>query len=137
VKARKALGEPATPVHFSAGSTAINSRAMAVQASGGKHGGSNCGRCGRASDGSDLQGPGDRTVLALTIDEFPSSGTDLPGSGTMELLDLFGELAIPATLFVIGERVREHSGMAARAVEGGHEFGNQLWRNPWSFKMGG
>jgi len=84
-----------------------------------------------------FKGPCDRTVLALSIDDFPSSGIDQPESGTRALLDLLRELAIPATLFVIGERVREHSGMAARAVEGGHEFGNQLWRNPWSFKMGG
>jgi peptidoglycan/xylan/chitin deacetylase (PgdA/CDA1 family) len=84
-----------------------------------------------------FKGPGDRSVLALTIDEFPSSGTDQPGSGTMALLDLLGELAIPATLFAIGERVRKHPGMAAQAVGGGHELGNQLWRNPWSLKIGG
>jgi peptidoglycan/xylan/chitin deacetylase (PgdA/CDA1 family) len=52
-----------------------------------------------------FKGPSDRKVLALTIDDFPSSGIDEGGSGTMALLDLLDELAIPATFFAIGERV--------------------------------
>jgi peptidoglycan/xylan/chitin deacetylase (PgdA/CDA1 family) len=83
-----------------------------------------------------FKGPGDCPVLALTIDDFPSSGADQPGSGTMALLDLLGELAIPATFFAIGERVRRHPGMTARAVGAGHELGNHMWGEQWSFSLG-
>jgi len=44
-----------------------------------------------------FKGPSDRKLLALTIDDFPSSGIEASGSGTMALLDLLDELAIPAT----------------------------------------
>jgi peptidoglycan/xylan/chitin deacetylase (PgdA/CDA1 family) len=81
------------------------------------------------------KGPSDRKVLALTIDDFPSSGIDESGSGTMALLDLLDELAIPANLFPIGERVREHPGMAAWAVAAGHELSNHMWRDQWSFSL--
>ena len=82
-----------------------------------------------------FNGPSDRRVLALTIDDFPSSGIDESGSGTMALLDLLGELAIPATFFAIGERVCERPGMAARAVAAGHELGNHMWRDKWSLTL--
>jgi peptidoglycan/xylan/chitin deacetylase (PgdA/CDA1 family) len=72
----------------------------------------------------------------VAADDFPSSGTDQPGTGSMALLDLLGELAIPATFFCIGERVRDHPGMAARAVAGGHELGNHMWSEKWSFPLG-
>ncbi len=83
-----------------------------------------------------FKGSSERPVLALTIDDFPSSGADQPGSGTMALLDLQRELAIPATLFAIGERVNNQPDMAARAVEAGHELGNHMWRDQWSFTLG-
>jgi peptidoglycan/xylan/chitin deacetylase (PgdA/CDA1 family) len=83
-----------------------------------------------------FKGPSYRAVLALTIDDFPSSGVDQSGSGSMALLDLLGELAIPATFFAIGERVRKHPGMAARAVEEGHELGNHMLSEQWSFLLG-
>jgi peptidoglycan/xylan/chitin deacetylase (PgdA/CDA1 family) len=83
-----------------------------------------------------FKGPSERAVLALTIDDFPSSGRDQSGSGSMALLDLLGELAIPATFFAIGERVRDHPGMAARALEGGHELGNHMWSEHWSITLG-
>jgi peptidoglycan/xylan/chitin deacetylase (PgdA/CDA1 family) len=83
-----------------------------------------------------FQGPSDRPVLALTIDDFPSSGTDQPGSGSMALLDLLAELAIPATFFCIGERVRDHPAMAARAVAAGHELGNHMEHDQWSISLG-
>jgi peptidoglycan/xylan/chitin deacetylase (PgdA/CDA1 family) len=54
----------------------------------------------------------------------------------MALLDLLEELAIPATLFAIGERVRRHPGMAARAAAGGHELGNHMDRDQWSILLG-
>ena len=83
-----------------------------------------------------FKGPSDRPVLALTIDDFPSSGTDQPGTGSMALIDLLGELAIPATFFCIGERVQKHPSMAARAVAAGHEFGNHMERDQWSITLG-
>lgn len=83
-----------------------------------------------------FKGPSDRPVLALTIDDFPSSGADQPGTGSMALLDQLAELAIPATLFSIGERVRKHPGMAARAVAAGHELGNHMERDQWSLTLG-
>ena len=79
-----------------------------------------------------FQGPSDRRLLALTIDDGPCSGGEDPAGGTGALLDVLGELAIPATLFLIGERVAAHRGMAARAVAAGHELGNHLWRDQWS-----
>ena len=82
-----------------------------------------------------FKGPSDRKLLALTIDDFPSSGIAESGSGTMALLDLLNELAIPATFFAIGEQVCEHPGMAARAVAAGHELGNHMWRDQWSFSL--
>jgi peptidoglycan/xylan/chitin deacetylase (PgdA/CDA1 family) len=83
-----------------------------------------------------FKGPSERPVLALTIDDFPSSGRDQSRSGTMALLDLLGVLAIPATLFAIGERVQKHPGMAAGAVAAGHELGNHMWAKPWSITLG-
>ncbi len=83
-----------------------------------------------------FHGPSDSRMLALTVDDFPSSGADQAGSGTMALLDLLRELAIPATFFAIGELVRKHPGMAARAVERGHELGNHMWRDQWSLTLG-
>ena len=83
-----------------------------------------------------FKGPRDRSAVALTIDDIPSSGADQPGLGTMALLDLMRELAIPSTLFAIGERVLEHPGMAARAIEEGHELGNHMKRDEWSFPLG-
>ncbi|MBM5816513.1 MAG: polysaccharide deacetylase [Cyanobacteria bacterium K_Offshore_surface_m2_239] len=83
-----------------------------------------------------FKGPSDRPVLALTIDDFPSSGADQPGTGSMALLDQLAELAIPATLFSIGERVRKHPGMVARAVAAGHELGNHMERDQWSLTLG-
>jgi peptidoglycan/xylan/chitin deacetylase (PgdA/CDA1 family) len=83
-----------------------------------------------------FKGPAEHRALALTIDDFPSSGADRPEAGTMALLDLLGELDIPVTFFAIGEQVSKHPGMAARAVAAGHELGNHMWRNQWSVTLG-
>jgi peptidoglycan/xylan/chitin deacetylase (PgdA/CDA1 family) len=83
-----------------------------------------------------FKGPSERPLVALTIDDFPSSGADKPGAGSMALLDLLLELAIPSTLFAIGERVYNHPGMAARANQEGHELGNHMKRDEWSFTLG-
>lgn len=79
-----------------------------------------------------FKGNGDRPLLALTIDDFPSSGENQPFGGSMALLDLLKQLQIPATFFCIGEHVHSHKGMAARAVAEGHELGNHMQRDQWS-----
>jgi peptidoglycan/xylan/chitin deacetylase (PgdA/CDA1 family) len=79
-----------------------------------------------------FKGSSDCRLLALTIDDGPCPGSEDPGGGTLALLDVLQGLAIPATLFLIGERVAAHPGVAARAVAAGHELGNHLWRDQWS-----
>lgn len=54
----------------------------------------------------------------------------------MALLDLLATLQVPTTFFCIGERVKAHPGMAARAAAQGHELGNHLWRDRWSLLLG-
>lgn len=83
-----------------------------------------------------FRGSDARRLLALSIDDGPSSGREEPGEGTAALLDLLAGLGIPATLFCIGERLRAHPGMAARAVAEGHELGNHMWRDQWSLFLG-
>lgn len=56
-------------------------------------------------------------MLALTIDDFPSSGLGETDTGSMALLDLIGELQIPATFFCIGKNVSDYPGLVARAVK--------------------
>jgi peptidoglycan/xylan/chitin deacetylase (PgdA/CDA1 family) len=82
-----------------------------------------------------LKGATDARQLALTIDDFPSSGTTEANSGSMALLDDLKELNIPATFFCIGERVHAHHGLAARAVQEGHELGNHMARDQWSILL--
>lgn len=82
-----------------------------------------------------LKGPSDSRRLALTIDDFPSSGAEHTEGGSMALLALLKELRIPATFFCIGERVSAHPGMVARAVSDGHELGNHMARDEWSFRL--
>lgn len=79
-----------------------------------------------------FKGPSDSRLLALTIDDFPSSGLDETDTGSMALLDLLGELQIPATFFCIGKNVSDHPGLVARAVNEGHELGNHMARDQWS-----
>ena len=82
-----------------------------------------------------LKGPSHSRRLALTIDDFPSSGVEDAEGGSMALLALLKELQIPATFFCIGERVSAHPGMVARAVIDGHELGNHMARDEWSFLL--
>ena len=82
-----------------------------------------------------FKGAGDSRKLALTIDDFPSSGTEDAGGGSMALLALLKELQIPATFFCIGGRVSGHPGMVAKAVREGHEVGNHMAQDEWSFRL--
>lgn len=74
-----------------------------------------------------FKGSAHSRLLALTIDDFPSSGL-----GSRALLDLLKELKIPATFFCIGKNVCDHPGMVTRAVNEGHELGNHMARDQWS-----
>lgn len=82
-----------------------------------------------------FKGRNDRNLLALTIDDFPSSGKDHSAEGSMALLDLLNDLQVPATFFCIGERIKDHPGLAARAAENGHELGNHMMRDQWSLLL--
>jgi peptidoglycan/xylan/chitin deacetylase (PgdA/CDA1 family) len=82
-----------------------------------------------------LKGSSDAPLMALTIDDFPSSGVEETNSGSMALLEDLNALEIPATLFCIGERVKEHPGLAARAWKAGHELGNHMARDQWSILL--
>jgi peptidoglycan/xylan/chitin deacetylase (PgdA/CDA1 family) len=64
--------------------------------------------------------PGAGRRLALTIDDGPS-----PASG--QLLDLLGELQVPATLFLIADHLeRGPAGFVQRALAEGHQIGNHM-----------
>lgn len=82
-----------------------------------------------------LKGSSSSPLMALTIDDFPSSGAEDADSGSMALLADLKELGIPATFFCIGERVKAHPGLAARAVREGHELGNHMARDQWSILL--
>lgn len=86
----------------------------------------------KSSPGLFWRGPRDRRLLALTIDDAPNPEAD----GTLALLELLRELQIPATFFLIGERVKAHAGIAAAVAAAGHELGNHLWRDRWSVLLG-
>jgi peptidoglycan/xylan/chitin deacetylase (PgdA/CDA1 family) len=79
-----------------------------------------------------FKGSGDSRLLALTIDDFPSSGLGDTDTGSSALLDLLKDLKIPATFFCIGTNVSDHPGMVTRAVNEGHELGNHMARDQWS-----
>jgi peptidoglycan/xylan/chitin deacetylase (PgdA/CDA1 family) len=82
-----------------------------------------------------FKGSSDSRQLALTIDDFPSSGMESADAGSMALLDLLKELNIPATFFCIGQNVSAHPGIVARAVSEGHELGNHMARDQWSILL--
>ncbi len=50
-----------------------------------------------------------------------------------QLLGLFEELNIRATLFVIGETVVEHPGLWRQAAEAGHELASHSYTHPQAF----
>jgi peptidoglycan/xylan/chitin deacetylase (PgdA/CDA1 family) len=82
-----------------------------------------------------LKGSSDQRKLALTIDDFPSSGGEDPDGGSLALLALLKELQVPATFFCIGERVAARPGIAAQSVRDGNELGNHMARDEWSFRL--
>lgn len=72
--------------------------------------------------------PSAQRVVALTIDDAPSSETD-------KLLDLLHAHHAKATFFVIGSQVAEHPGVVERIHAEGHELGNHAMTDDPSFRL--
>ncbi|KAI9050391.1 hypothetical protein LZ554_005556 [Drepanopeziza brunnea f. sp. 'monogermtubi'] len=72
--------------------------------------------------------PSSQRVVALTIDDAPSSETG-------KILDLLKAHSAKATFFVIGSQVAEHPGVVERIHAEGHELGNHAWTDDPSFKL--
>jgi peptidoglycan-N-acetylglucosamine deacetylase len=64
--------------------------------------------------------PGSPGIL-LTFDDGPDPDV------TPRLLDLFDELAVRATFFVIGEKAARHGPILRRMLAAGHEVGDHSW----------
>lgn len=80
--------------------------------------------CGRA------RGAGGQKLVALTLDDGPS------GAGSLALLELLGELGVPATLFLIGNHLsRGGVGFVARALAEGHQLGNHMAEDSISARL--
>src|SRR5690349_11873523 len=61
-----------------------------------------------------------RPFVALTFDDGPAPDY------TPRFLDALDEAAIPATFFLVGANVRDHSALIRDRL-GGHEVGNHSW----------
>jgi peptidoglycan/xylan/chitin deacetylase (PgdA/CDA1 family) len=70
----------------------------------------------------------DRGAVALTFDDGPDP------DHTPVVLDTLRVLGVPATFFVVGERVRRHPDLVRRIVDEGHAVGSHSdsHRDPWS-----
>ncbi|MDG4766361.1 polysaccharide deacetylase family protein [Solwaraspora sp. WMMD406] len=66
-------------------------------------------------------------TIALTIDDGPDP------RWTPAVLDLLAAHGVPATFFLIGDRVAEHPALARRIADAGHEIGNHSMRHPMPF----
>jgi peptidoglycan-N-acetylglucosamine deacetylase len=65
--------------------------------------------------------------VALTIDDGPDP------RWTPAVLELLARHRVPATFFLIGDRVAEHPELARRIVEAGHRIGNHSMSHPMPF----
>lgn len=73
---------------------------------------------------------GERTdkVLALTFDDGPTEGT-------LEVRDILKKYGVPATFFVIGNKVSEHSAVIRTMKSQGYEIGNHSYNHfPLAFR---
>src|SRR6266536_4551297 len=74
-----------------------------------------------------LEVPNSQRVVALTIDDAPSSET-------AQMLDLLKTYEAKATFFIIGSQVSDHP-LLQRMHDEGHETGNHAWRDEPSIKL--
>jgi peptidoglycan/xylan/chitin deacetylase (PgdA/CDA1 family) len=68
-------------------------------------------------------------VVALTIDDGPHPEL------TSEILDVLAEYQVPATFFVIGDRIEGNESLLERMVVEGHELGNHLMNDQRSIQL--
>lgn len=61
--------------------------------------------------------------VALTFD-------DGPGSDTPRLLDLLAQKGVPATFYMVGNRVAANPATAKAIADAGHALGNHTWNHP-------
>lgn len=67
----------------------------------------------------------DRRVVALTFDDGPDPAR------TPALLETLRALDVPATFFLLGNKVDAHPELAARIARDGHEIGNHTYSHPY------
>ncbi|WP_338470662.1 polysaccharide deacetylase family protein [Niallia sp. XMNu-256] len=65
-----------------------------------------------------------KKLVALTFDDGPEDYY------TPMILDVLKEKGVPATFFVMGEKVNQYPDMMKRIVNEGHSFGNHTWSHP-------
>ncbi|MDB4895420.1 MAG: chitooligosaccharide deacetylase [Firmicutes bacterium] len=68
-------------------------------------------------------------LVALTFDDGPD------GVFTPQILDVLRQNHVPATFFVVGNRVTAHPGVVKRMVAEGHEVGNHSFHHPMLSKL--
>ncbi|MGI8906664.1 MAG: polysaccharide deacetylase family protein [Candidatus Sumerlaeaceae bacterium] len=72
--------------------------------------------------------PTGKKLVALTYDDGPDPFTP-------KLLDYLNENKVPATFYMLGERVKEYPGMVQTIVQTGHELGNHTYNHKQLTKM--
>jgi peptidoglycan/xylan/chitin deacetylase (PgdA/CDA1 family) len=65
-----------------------------------------------------------KKLVALTFDDGPEDYY------TPKILDVLKEKAVPATFFVMGQKINQYPEMMKRIVNEGHSFGNHTWSHP-------
>jgi peptidoglycan/xylan/chitin deacetylase (PgdA/CDA1 family) len=67
--------------------------------------------------------PGPERRLALTFDDGPNP------EATPRILDVLGELAVPATFFVLGKHADRWPALVRRTADDGHMLANHGWHH--------
>lgn len=75
--------------------------------------------------------PRDAKLVALTFDDGPDNHF------TPQVLDALKQAAVPATFFMVGNRVRIFPEVVARVVREGHAVGNHTWDHTHLAAMSG
>lgn len=68
-------------------------------------------------------GDGDGRVVALTFDDGPWPGQ------TDDILAVLDEFGVPATFFMVGDRVKRRPDIARRVADAGHAVGNHTYHH--------